>query len=273
MTQKQINEINKELDQLSELWELYGYRVFDKALREQIKGVIELLKSSKNVELSNTLFQAYVTAQPIADSLRKFYEKVGMSAAKANYNYIKQFSKANLLGIEYYSPVWRRAFLEYFMTTGAQHVTEITKTTLERIQRAFTETIEKKEGWQKAVTRIREYALGDFVGEGKLRPRARAKLIARTEMLMISNEAYSVASEGYPYVMDKQWVHNHSTFERAWHLSLNKQRINWEEKFNVRGKMMKYPGDPVGGASENCNCKCRFIAIPKEDEEGNLILK
>lgn len=272
MTQKEINDINEELTRLSIAWELYGYRVFDKALRDQIKEVIALLQSSKSVETSNMLYQAYLTSQPIADALRKFYDKVGMSAAKAEYNYIKRFTKADLLNIQYYSPVWKKSFLEYFMTEGAKHVTEITDTTRKRIQQAFTDSINAKESWQKTVTRIRKYVLGDFVGEGKLKPRARAKLIARTETLMISNKAYAEAAESFPYVMEKQWIHNPSTFERDWHVTHNRQKIGWEEKFNVQGIMMKYPGDPVGGAKNNCNCKCRFIAIPKE-EDGNLILK
>jgi hypothetical protein len=273
MTQKEINDINEELDRLSDLWERYGYRVFNKALREQINPIIELLRSTKSVEMSNTLYQAYLTSQPIADAIRKFYERIGMKAATANYNYVNRFSKAELLGIQYYSPVWRRSFLEYFMTEGAKHVTDITDTTRSRIQRAFTETIQKKEGWQKAVKRIYDYALGEMVGEGRIRPRARAKLIARTETLMISNKAYSTASEAYPYVMLKQWKHNSSTFERDWHRVLNGKRIEFDDTFNVSGVAMRYPGDPVGGAKDNCNCKCRHLTIPKEDEEGNLILK
>ena len=42
------------------------------------------------------------------------------------------------------------------------------------------------------------------------------------------------------------------------------KKVGLTEEFTVGGANMLYPGDPKGGASNLCNCRCTCAYIPKE---------
>jgi hypothetical protein len=94
-------------------------------------------------------------------------------------------------------------------------------------------------------------------------------MIARTETLMASARAKEGQIKEFDAVgvdFEKEWIHDHPKVPRETHVALSGKRVKRDEKFNVNGKMMKYPGDPAGGASEVINCRCSAIFIPIEDE-------
>jgi hypothetical protein len=73
--------------------------------------------------------------------------------------------------------------------------------------------------------------------------------------------------------MEKTWVHDHPKMPRDWHISLSGKTIDLDKKFNANGYMMKHPGDPAGGLTNNANCKCTMLTKAKYDEENNIIYK
>jgi hypothetical protein len=101
----------------------------------------------------------------------------------------------------------------------------------------------------------------------------RARMIARTESLMVTNASKYTQSELMPIVMEKTWVHDHPKMPRDWHIALSGKTIDLDKKFNANGYMMKHPGDPAGGATNNINCKCTMLTKAKYDEENNIIYK
>jgi len=49
---------------------------------------------------------------------------------------------------------------------------------------------------------------------------------------------------------------------------LSKKPIPKNDLFNVGGVLMKYPGDPAGGAANVCNCRCAIVYTPTPNQEN-----
>lgn len=118
----------------------------------------------------------------------------------------------------------------------------------------------------------REFAVGLLKGESipKLAKRIqkslnssmnRAILIARTENTRVQNqsreEVFKNATEK-GIKLKKQWISAGDKRVRASHQRLNGEIVNMNESFSNN---CEYPGDPNGGASEVCNCRCTFVAL------------
>ncbi len=118
----------------------------------------------------------------------------------------------------------------------------------------------------------REFAVGLLKGESipKLAKRVqkslnssmnRAILIARTENTRVQNqsreEVFKNATEK-GIKLKKQWISAGDKRVRASHQRLNGEIVNMNESFSNN---CEYPGDPNGGASEVCNCRCTFVAL------------
>ena len=103
--------------------------------------------------------------------------------------------------------------------------------------------------------------------------KTRARMIARTESLMVTNASKYTQSELMPIEMEKTWLHDHPKMPRDWHIALSGKTIDLDKKFNADGTMMKHPGDPAGGAGNNINCKCTMLTKAKLDKENNIIYK
>ena len=104
----------------------------------------------------------------------------------------------------------------------------------------------------------------------------RGDTIGRTETLRAINEA---SDEALRQVVDEGlaprnaviriWRHSFSRNEREGHLFMNAQERGLDEFFMnpLSGAMLKYPGDPMGGAGETINCRCMiehkidFVAV------------
>lgn len=118
----------------------------------------------------------------------------------------------------------------------------------------------------------REFAVGLLKGESipKLAKRIqkslnssmnRAILIARTENTRVQNqsreEVFKNATEK-GIKLKKQWISAGDKRVRASHQRLNGEIVNMNESFSNN---CEYPGDPNGGSSEVCNCRCTFVAL------------
>lgn len=250
---------------LQKYLEVYGYRLFSKALKQSIQPILDALRESESVAFSYQLSGMLYTEAPIAEAMQVFYNKAWN---KQSRGYVK-WLKANLpekatIGVGFENPIMDAALKEYFSTIGGQHIKDINTTSQKRIQSAFQTALENNEGFRGA-----ERRLVKEVGMTK----TRARMIARTESLMVTNAAKFTQSELMPIVMEKTWIHDHPKMPRDWHVSLSGKTIDLNEKFNADGSMMKHPGDPNGGAHNNINCKCTMLTKAKLDKENNIIYK
>jgi len=250
---------------LQKYLEVYGYRKFSKALKQSIQPILDALKQSESVAFTSQIAAMLYTEVPIAEAMQTFYNTAWN---KQSRGYVK-WLKANLppqatIGVGFENPIMDAALKEYFATIGGQHIKDINATSLKRIQSAFQTALENNEGFRGAERRLIKE-----VGMSK----TRARMIARTESLMVTNAAKYTQSDLMPIVMEKTWLHDHPKMPRDWHVALNGKTIDLNEKFNADGTLMKHPGDPAGGAGNNINCKCTMLTKAKLDKENNIIYK
>lgn len=250
---------------LQKYLETYGYRLYSKALKESIQPIIDALNESESVEFTKSISGMLYTGVPIAIAMQTFYNTAWNKQLRG---YVK-WLKANLpaeatIGIGFENPVMEAALKEYFSTIGGQHIKDINATSLKKVQSAFQTALDNNEGFRGA-----ERRLINEVGMNK----TRARLIARTESVMVTNASKFTQSELMPIYMEKTWVHDHPKMPRDWHITLSGKTIDLNEKFNANGYMMKHPGDPAGGLTNNANCKCTMLTKAKYDNENNIIYK
>jgi hypothetical protein len=250
---------------LQKYLETYGYRLFSKALKQSIQPIIDALNESESVAFTNSIAGMLYTGVPIADAMKTFYNTAWN---KQSRGYVK-WLKANLppeatIGVGFENPIMDAALKDYFNTIGGQHIKDINDTSLKRIQEAFQRALDNNEGFRGAEKRLIKE-----VGMSK----TRARLIARTESVMITNAAKYTQSEILPIEMEKTWLHDHPKMPRDWHIALSGKTIDLDKKFNADGRMMKHPGDPAGGIENNANCKCTMLTKAKLDKENNIIYK
>ena len=250
---------------LQKYLETYGYRLFSKALKQSIQPILDALNQSESVAFTNSIAAMLYTEVPIATAMQTFYNTAWN---KQSRGYVK-WLKANLppqatIGVGFENPIMDAALKEYFNTIGGQHIKDINATSLKKIQSAFQTALQNNEGFRGAEKRLIKE-----VGMSK----TRARMIARTESLMVTNAAKYTQSELMPIVMEKTWIHDHPKMPRDWHIALSGKTIDLDKKFNADGTMMKHPGDPAGGAGNNINCKCTMLTKAKLDKENNIIYK
>ena len=250
---------------LQKYLETYGYRLFSKALKQSIQPILDALNQSESVAFTNSIAAMLYTEVPIATAMQTFYNTAWN---KQSRGYVK-WLKANLppeatIGVGFENPIMDAALKDYFNTIGGQHIKDINDTSLRRVQSAFQTALENNEGFRGAEKRLIKE-----VGMSK----TRARLIARTESLMVTNAAKYTQSEILPIEMEKTWLHDHPKMPRDWHIALNGKTIDLDKKFNADGTMMRHPGDPAGGLTNNANCKCTMLTKAKLDKENNIIYK
>ena len=256
----------EEFDTKLQKWlEVYGYRMFSKALKQSIQPILDALNESESVAFTNSIAAMLYTEVPIATAMQTFYNTAWN---KQSRGYVKLL-KANLppqatIGVGFENPIMDAALKEYFNTIGGQHIKDINATSLKRVQEAFQRALDNNEGFRGAEKRLIKE-----VGMSK----TRARLIARTESVMITNAAKFTQSELMPIEMEKTWLHDHPKMPRDWHIALSGKTIDLDKKFNADGRMMKHPGDPAGGIENNANCKCTMLTKAKLDKENNIIYK
>jgi hypothetical protein len=250
---------------LQKYLEVYGYRKFSKALKQSIQPILDALKQSESVAFTSQIAAMLYTEVPIAEAMQTFYNTAWN---KQSRGYVK-WLKANLppqatIGVGFENPIMDAALKEYFATIGGQHIKDINATSLKRIQSAFQTALENNEGFRGAERRLIKE-----VGMSK----TRARMIARTESVMVTNACKFTQAELMPIEMEKTWRHDHPKMPRDWHIGLSGITIDLNEKFNADGTLMKHPGDPNGGAKNNINCKCTMLTKAKLDKENNIIYK
>jgi uncharacterized protein with gpF-like domain len=96
---------------------------------------------------------------------------------------------------------------------------------------------------------------------------ARAELIARTEAGTSVN-AGTFATYIVEGVEEKEWVsvrddRTRDSGDEFNHLDMDGTIVGINEKFDVDGELLDYPGDPTASAGNVCNCRCTMVPVVK----------
>lgn len=91
---------------------------------------------------------------------------------------------------------------------------------------------------------------------------ARARTIARTEIISASNAGAHTAAQAMPNSLKprlKEWLASGDSRTRESHSAADGQQVPLDKKFSVGGASLRYPGDPQGPADEIVNCRCTVL--------------
>lgn len=249
-------EKNEELRAYIELW---GYRRFRKALDQSIQPLLNSLKESNSIGFTYALQALLYNAQPVDESVREFYEFAWYKQSDSFVNWANTTYDA---GLEKNDPYMKRMLSSYYSTIGIQHSQIINDTSRRRIDEAFKAAFANNESVTDFEKRL--------VQEVQMN-KSRARIISRTESVMLLNKVMIENAQLLPFEVNKIWIHDHPNLPRNWHLALNNTKKPLMIPFDVLGIPMQYPGDPIGGPENNIGCKCSMLIVPRKDEDGNLI--
>jgi hypothetical protein len=168
---------------------------------------------------------------------------------------------------------WIAEVLRYLNLHMLGFVQDITDTMRNDILRVLEKGIEEGWGIDDLVTELKKEGLF----------KARAKVIARTEIIRASNVGHATAAKDLPYEVDKKWNAARDARTRHSHVFINGHIVDENGYFRVpiyKGNKptgqfdeMLYPGDPTASASNTVNCRCRVTYLPKRDANGRLVMR
>lgn len=204
-------------------------------------------------------------------TIRNIYTEAGMMGAAITSRELKALANKKARGFGR-NPAWIEAVNAYLKLHLLKFVQAITDTMREDIVRVL----------QKAVDR--GISINDTVEELEREelPKARARVIARTEIVRGANVGHSVAAQDTPYEVLKKWSAAKDHRTRHSHRDINGHTVDEMATFQVPiyegnkligHEEMLYPGDATASAANTCNCRCRVIYTPKTDSNGNLIMR
>lgn len=270
-------KITKEWEAFRLRLYLLGYAFFSKALKKQIEPILASLEGTQQIVLINAMSTELITTLPIQQAFNEFISIVGDRSAKKTFQlFMRSLPNSANISVGFGSDIFKAQMQEYLNTIGGQHIRDITDTTRKLVSKAFTDGIEAGDTTRQLSKRIESYTLGSNGSglEGRINVKARALMISKTETLMASEKAKDLQIDESVYLYEKKWVHDHPKTPRSTHLDVaGRKPIDKDKDFNVGGVMMRYAGDPKGGAENVINCKCSTIYLPKEDAKGDLIKK
>lgn len=248
-------------------YEQYAYPIIKKALDDQIKPVLKMIRED-NYDVIETYLPYIMNTDPIRNALFEIYPKIGSRAANFSYDYITDpFTRKAL---SFFNAEWIQEMVDYFLTIAGQKIQGITDTTLKYIQTVLAD-VQMRNLSRREQARELEKLLNstDF-------NRARALTIARTESTTAANKGIQLGAESTDYVVEKFWIATYDKRARTDHMAAgNQPPIPLNVPFIVGGIPMMYPGEvsPEIPASQVINCRCVQAVQAVEDEDGLPILK
>lgn len=211
---------------------------------------------------------AHINAN-LSKILQALYKEAGLLGAKMTAGELKEqvTQKAASFGT---NQSWIDSVIQYLRLHLLKFVSKINETMRNDILKVLQKATDN--GWSidKTVDEL----------ERKDLARARARTIARTEIIRGANVGHSVASKYIPFEQDKKWLAAKDHRTRHSHRFINNHVVDEDATFKVpiyKGNVitgydnMLYPGDATASAANVINCRCRVIYEAKRDSQGNLI--
>ena len=102
--------------------------------------------------------------------------------------------------------------------------------------------------------------------------------IARTETTAAANHGAIIAGNSSGVALQKIWISSLDARtrrippDRFDHIEMEGITVNQDERFDVQGDLLLFPGDPQGQAANVINCRCTVSLVPQRDNQGRLIL-
>lgn len=214
-----------------------------------------------------------IFAAKLSPLLQSIYKTAGLMGAKMTADEIKQHVKQNQKAAGFgRNEQWVRDVLKYLQFHMLNLVQNITDTMREDILNILQKGVDGQLSLPEIIANLKATGLIE----------ARAKVIARTEIVRAANVGHSVAAKSFPYEVNKKWSAAKDHRTRHSHVFINDHMVDendffkvpvYDKKVQIGFDEMLYPGDVNAHPSNTVNCRCRVIFEPKRDVNGNLMLR
>lgn len=172
-----------------------------------------------------------------------------------------QLGRETDFGLGFHNPSWLARLREITASIDFnQRISSVTDSIRQRIAKSLTESVQTFVTTSKIISKLRRDV-------GAKWTRAKASLIARTEVTYIANLAAEQAAKELNITLKKIWVRTLDSRTRDAHRNVIRTPIKSGDKFLVGGMKMDKPGDPAGGIANTARCRCVVAYIPADDTE------
>lgn len=238
------------------------------------KDFIKDLKENGISAARNNLSGQSMNAD-ISKALISIYRTAGLTGARLQYaelsKHLKEVEK-KAAGFGR-NEQWVQGVMAYLRFHALKFVSNITETMREDILKVLEKGI--NEGWSIDQI-VKQLQTSNIVI-------ARAKVIARTEIVRAANVGHAVAAQSMPFEVDKEWSAARDHRTRHSHQKVNGNVTDELGTFKVaiyKGDKntglfddMQYPGDPNASAGNTINCRCKVLYHAKRDSNGKIIMR
>lgn len=202
------------------------------------------------------LAAAMVKQEELVTVLSKLYSEVGMLFAKQDYDELtEEYQKS--LGVAYERKAkapaeivtgWLGRLKSFILREGATRIRGMMETTRQVVRETLNESVQQGQGIPDAARSLRKQ-----VG---LLSKARATLIARTELVSAANVGSLIGAQSTGLKLNKLWIATPGARTRDTHAAANGQLAPMDGFFTVGGYPARYPGDVTLPVGEVVNCRC-----------------
>jgi hypothetical protein len=244
----------KQLDALQRRYERrYEKQIFT-ALKKQMQPYLDAIKEAD----ANINRFDLITPAPLSDTLESLYVVAGTAYAEAMYSAIQPPTKATKEALR---AGWRDFMRLFAVRNLPQTLININETSQKIIRNIVLAGLNEGLGALQIATNIQESVSLIF--------RNRAKLIARTEMVIATNNAAMQSAATSDFMYEKKWIPATDTRTRPDHAEMrSKDWIPFNENFSVGGVEMQQPGAAGAPAAQVCNCRCKVVFRIMRDVDG-----
>lgn len=229
-----------------------------RALMDSLKYVLE--EAKLNMNGIDTRLESLIDPEPIRDALRWLYVTWG-------YQNFLWFKKNLPFPSKKADDFWLQELEKLFRANGAKKVTEILGTTLELATPVIKDAL-KMAAEGSSIDAIQKEIIKNLNGVGGAVSPARARMIARTEVIGASNQSTFEAVKSSGVEIEKKWLTGGMNIRPSHKAAEAQGWVDFNEPFKVKSNngvdTMMHPGDPSGSAENVINCKCVLIFRAKE---------
>ena len=249
-------------------YEKDAYRIFSRAFRQSARNIPWDFLNENNYEVFIT---GAINTDDITNAYAEVYSKIGIEhgtfTGKSINSQIKIFTESAFLN------EFQRTIIQWLFNNAGTRITSVTKTYAKWIISEIAKGLENNISLPDIVNQMLEK-----IGNPRSRwYRNNLLRIARTETTAAANHGATVATQISGVVTDKIWISardertRRPPKSRFNHFAMNGTKVPQNEKFNVNGDLIDFPGDPKGQAGNIINCRCASAVVPRRDSDGNII--
>jgi len=208
------------------------------ALQGQLQPTLDLLDQRGIVP------EPPVPEQPMKQAMEQVWRRVGGAYARSVFSNMEQKQQ-----VDDDEQSFEAALLAFVHRVLPTRIRSITVTTRGKIKQVVNQAL--VEGW--SVGRAKEQLQKSGIVSD-----ARARLIARTEIISASNKGSLIGAKG-ANMRQKEWLDSDDSRVRRAHAEADHQTVPIDEPFSVDGFDMMFPGDPTAPPQLVINCRCTMV--------------